>query len=78
MSEKRRDLEPLLKDLSEKTRSFKRNVVSLAVEFKDARSRLASLEESSPHKSLTQQACIANLPFSCSLYSFETYFKTSF
>lgn len=56
MSEKRRDLEPLLKDLSEKTRSFKRNVVSLAVEFKDARSRLASLEESSPHKSLTQQA----------------------
>ncbi|KAJ1692039.1 hypothetical protein LUZ63_008737 [Rhynchospora breviuscula] len=36
------DLDPLLKDLTQKKLSFKKNVVSLATELKDARSRLAT------------------------------------
>lgn len=40
------ELDPLLKDLNEKKLSFRRNVVSLAAELKDVRSRLASQEES--------------------------------
>ncbi|CAL5435597.1 unnamed protein product [Camellia sinensis] len=37
-----RNIDPLLKDLSEKKQSFRRNVVSLAVEHKEVRSHLAS------------------------------------
>ncbi|KAM0954575.1 hypothetical protein DsansV1_C01g0012511 [Dioscorea sansibarensis] len=40
------EVDPLLKDLSEKKQSFRRSVVSLASELKDVRSRLASQEES--------------------------------
>ncbi|KAJ4775930.1 hypothetical protein LUZ62_060192 [Rhynchospora pubera] len=36
------DLDPLLKDLTQKKLSFKKNVVSLATELKDVRSRLAA------------------------------------
>lgn len=40
------ELDPLLKDLTEKKLSFRKNVVSLAAELKDVRNRLASQEES--------------------------------
>ncbi|KAM1490298.1 hypothetical protein COP2_034086 [Malus domestica] len=40
------DFDPLLKDLNERKQSFRRNVVSLASELKDVRSRLASQEQS--------------------------------
>ncbi|KAK1293234.1 hypothetical protein QJS10_CPB17g00884 [Acorus calamus] len=40
------DLDPLLRDLSEKKQSFRRNVVNLASELKEVRSRLVSQEES--------------------------------
>lgn len=52
-----RDFDPLLKDLTEKKLSFRRNVVSLATELKDARSRLASKEESFAQEALIRQAC---------------------
>lgn len=39
------DLDPLLKDLTEKKLTFRRNVVSLAAELKDARNKLASQEQ---------------------------------
>ena len=39
-------LDPLLKDLSEKKQSFRRSVVSLAAELKEVRNRLATQEES--------------------------------
>lgn len=48
--------DPLLKDLDEKKQSFKRNVASLAAELKDARSRLASQEQSFARENLTRQA----------------------
>ncbi|KAF8401225.1 hypothetical protein HHK36_012154 [Tetracentron sinense] len=51
-----RDLDPLLKDLSEKKQTFRRNVVSLAAELKDVRSRLVSQEESFARETLTRQA----------------------
>lgn len=41
-----REVDPLLKDLSEKKQSFRRNVVSLAAELKEVRGRLASQEQS--------------------------------
>ncbi|KAJ8620421.1 hypothetical protein MRB53_028950 [Persea americana] len=50
-----RDFDPLLKDLTEKKLSFRRNVASLATELKDARSRLASKEESFAREALTRQ-----------------------
>ncbi|XP_042476480.1 nuclear envelope-associated protein 2-like isoform X1 [Macadamia integrifolia] len=50
-----REFDPLLKDLSEKKQSFRRNVVSLAAELKDVRSRLASQEESFARETLTRQ-----------------------
>ncbi|XP_027108049.1 nuclear envelope-associated protein 2-like isoform X1 [Coffea arabica] len=50
-----REIDPLLKDLSEKKQSFRRNVVSLAAELKDVRSRLASQEQSFARESLTRQ-----------------------
>lgn len=40
------ELDPLLKDLTEKKLSFKKNVVSLAAELKDVRRRLALQEQS--------------------------------
>ncbi|KAK6911707.1 hypothetical protein RJ641_023800 [Dillenia turbinata] len=51
-----REIDPLLKDLSERKQSFRRNVVSLAAELKDVRSRLASQEESFAKETLTRQA----------------------
>ncbi|XP_077240503.1 nuclear envelope-associated protein 2-like isoform X1 [Tasmannia lanceolata] len=50
-----RELDPVLKDLSEKKQSFRRNVVSLATELKDVRSRLALQEESFVRETLTRQ-----------------------
>ncbi|GKU91183.1 hypothetical protein SLEP1_g5088 [Rubroshorea leprosula] len=50
-----RDIDPLLKDLNEKKQSFRRNVVSLAAELKDVRSRLASHEQCFAKETLTRQ-----------------------
>ncbi|XP_063941618.1 nuclear envelope-associated protein 2 isoform X1 [Daucus carota subsp. sativus] len=50
-----REIDPLLKDLNEKNQSFRRNVVSLATELKDVRSRLASREQSFVRETLTRQ-----------------------
>ncbi|CAI9101379.1 OLC1v1038689C1 [Oldenlandia corymbosa var. corymbosa] len=44
-----------LTDLTEKKQSFRRNVVSLAAELKDVRSRLASQEQSYVRETLTRQ-----------------------
>lgn len=52
------DFDPLLKDLNEKKQSFRRNVVSLAAELKEVRSRLASQEQSFAHETLTRKACV--------------------
>ncbi|KAG1327616.1 nuclear envelope-associated protein 2 [Cocos nucifera] len=49
------ELDPLLKDLTEKKLSFQRNIVSLAAELKDVRSRLALREESFARESRTRQ-----------------------
>ncbi|KAG8369026.1 hypothetical protein BUALT_Bualt15G0107400 [Buddleja alternifolia] len=51
-----RVVDPLLKDLSEKKQSFRRNVVSLAAELKDVRSRIASQQQSVAKETLTRQA----------------------
>lgn len=51
------EIDPLLKDLNEKKQSFRRNVVSLAAELKDVRSRLASQEQIFAKETLTRQAC---------------------
>ncbi|XP_051144873.1 nuclear envelope-associated protein 2-like [Andrographis paniculata] len=51
-----REVDPLLKDLSEKKQSFRRNVVSLAAELKDVRCKLASQEQCFAKESLTRQA----------------------
>ncbi|KAA8536693.1 hypothetical protein F0562_029171 [Nyssa sinensis] len=51
-----REIDPLLKDLSEKKQTFRRNVVSLASELKEVRSRLASQEQSFARETLTRQA----------------------
>lgn len=51
-----RDIDPLLKDLSERKQSFRRNVVSMAVELKEVRCRLASKEQSFTRETLTRQA----------------------
>lgn len=50
------ETDPLLKDLNEKKQSFRRNVVSLAAELKEVRSRLASKEQSFAKETLTRQA----------------------
>ncbi|KAM0991859.1 hypothetical protein ACFX2I_010163 [Malus domestica] len=49
------EFDPLLKDLDERKQSFRRNVVSLASELKDVRSRLASQERSFVKETLTRQ-----------------------
>lgn len=51
-----REVDPLLQDLNEKKQSFRRNVVSLAVELKELRSRLASQEQSYAKETQTRQA----------------------
>ncbi|CAA0840078.1 Unknown protein [Striga hermonthica] len=48
-------VDPLLKDLTEKKQSFRRNVVSLAAELKEVRGRLASQEHLSARETLTRQ-----------------------
>lgn len=50
-----REIDPLLKDLNEKNQSFRRNVVSLATELKDVRTRLATQEQSFVRETLTRQ-----------------------
>ncbi|XP_051132694.1 nuclear envelope-associated protein 2-like [Andrographis paniculata] len=50
-----REVDPLLKDLSEKKQSFRRNVVSLAAELKEVRSRLASQQQSFAKEALIRQ-----------------------
>ncbi|KAL7157553.1 hypothetical protein ABFS83_02G085000 [Erythranthe nasuta] len=50
-----REMDPLLKELNEKKQSFRRNVVSLAAELNEARSRLASQEQTSLRETLTRQ-----------------------
>ncbi|KAK7269469.1 hypothetical protein RIF29_22196 [Crotalaria pallida] len=50
-----RDVDPLLKDLTEKKQNFRRNVVSLASELKELRTRLATQEQSYVKESLTRQ-----------------------
>lgn len=49
------DLDPLLKDLTEKKLSFRRNVVSLAAELKDVRNKLASQEQLFTRESQTRK-----------------------
>lgn len=51
------DIDPLLKDLNERKQSFRRNVVSLAAELKEVRSRLASQEQIFAKETITRQAC---------------------
>ncbi|XP_004495620.1 nuclear envelope-associated protein 2 [Cicer arietinum] len=55
-----RDVDPLLKDLNDKKQSFRRNVVSLASELKELRSRLASKEQSYVKETLTRQEAETN------------------
>ncbi|KAK7344302.1 hypothetical protein VNO77_13749 [Canavalia gladiata] len=55
-----RDADPLLKDLNEKKQSFRRNVVSLAAELKELRSRLASQEQLYTKETLTRQEAETN------------------
>lgn len=50
-----KEIDPLFKDLSEKKQSFRRNVVSLAAELKEVRSRLSSQEQSYARETLTRQ-----------------------
>ncbi|XP_031737349.1 nuclear envelope-associated protein 2 isoform X1 [Cucumis sativus] len=50
-----REVDPLLKDLNERKQSFRRNVVSLAAELKEARSRLSSQEQSFAKETQTRQ-----------------------
>lgn len=49
------DLDPLLKDLTEKKLSFRRNVASLASELKDVRHKLASQEQLFTRESQTRK-----------------------
>ncbi|KAG6750347.1 hypothetical protein POTOM_044835 [Populus tomentosa] len=50
-----RETDPLLKDLNEKKQGFRKNVVSLAAELKEARKRLASQEQSFAKETVTRQ-----------------------
>lgn len=51
-----REIDPLLKDLTERKQSFRHNVVLLAAELKEVRSRLASQEQSFVRENITRQA----------------------
>lgn len=55
-----READPVLQDLNEKKQSFRRNVVSLAVELKELRSRLASQEQSYAKETQTRQEAETN------------------
>ncbi|KAK2403298.1 myosin heavy chain, cardiac protein [Trifolium repens] len=55
-----RDVDPLLRDLNDKKQSFRRNVVSLASELKELRSRLASQEQSYVKETQTRQEAETN------------------
>lgn len=55
LSSPAREIDPLLRDLSEKKQNFRRNVVSLAVELKEVRTRLALQEQSYAKETLTRQ-----------------------
>jgi hypothetical protein len=52
------DLDPLLKDLTEKKLSFRKNVVSLAAELKDVRNKLASQQQLFVRESQTRKVCL--------------------
>lgn len=62
-----RDIDPLLKDLNEKKQNFRKNVVFLAAELKEVRSRLAYQEQSFVKESITRQVC-------CLIFLFLTLF----
>ncbi|KMZ64157.1 hypothetical protein ZOSMA_37G00370 [Zostera marina] len=55
------ELDPLLKDLSDKRQFFKKNVQSLAADLKDARARLATKEESFSRENQTRKAAEAKV-----------------
>ena len=55
-----REEDPLLKDLSEKKQSFRRNVVSLAADLKQARTRLAEQERSCSQEVISRQVSKAS------------------
>lgn len=52
------ELDPLLKDLTERKLSFKKNVVTLAAELKDAQRRLALQEQSYAIESRTRKVSL--------------------
>ncbi|KAL5981667.1 hypothetical protein ACLOJK_015730 [Asimina triloba] len=54
-SQRAQEIDPLLRDLTERNQSIRRNIVSLAAEVKDVRSKLASSEESLARETLTRQ-----------------------
>ncbi|WZZ56954.1 nuclear envelope-associated protein 3 [Brassica napus] len=56
-----REEDPLLKDLSEKKQSFRRNVVSLAADLKQARTRLAEQERSCSQEVISRQEAEARV-----------------
>ncbi|KAK9070722.1 hypothetical protein SSX86_011127 [Deinandra increscens subsp. villosa] len=66
------EIDPLLRDLSEKKQSFRRNVVSLAAELKDVRNRLCCQEASFAKESLTRQACFVFLEAEARAKNMET------
>ena len=53
-----REIDPLLKDQSERKQSFRHNVVMLAAELKEVRGRLASQEQSFVRENITRQVVI--------------------
>lgn len=62
-----REDDPLLKDLSEKKQSFRRNVVSLATELKEARTRLAEQERSCSKQVMSRLVNKLSFVFLCFL-----------
>ncbi|KAJ8439254.1 hypothetical protein Cgig2_030189 [Carnegiea gigantea] len=61
-----REIDPLLKDLSERKQSFRKNVVSLAAELNEVRTRLALQEQSYAKETQTRQACCSDSDIICS------------
>lgn len=61
-------VDPLLRDLSEKKQNFRRNVVSLAAELKEVRSRLACQEQSFVRETLTRQVKFEILIYGCLIF----------
>lgn len=57
----REEDDPLLKDLSEKKQSFRRNVVSLAADLKQARTRLSEQERSCSQEVISRQEAEARV-----------------